>query len=183
MKKCNVKNTGAVIRNIISIGLPGDLDFCRVDLTRDDNGNYYLDCEGGARSAFGVYRGYPDDSWHPGAVVYRVENDDDKRRVDRACYLIENRARVEEENYCAMRFLFTTSFSTTISTRPASTGNTTSAALTFRQCSDAARRSLQSIRARFGRRVLRRGRRRITRPQSSPNKAAAPILDAAQEKQ
>lgn len=104
MKKCNVKNTGKIIRRIINNGYPGDLDFCRVDLTRDDDGNYYLDCEGGARSAFGVYRGYPDDSWHHGAVVYRVETDDDKRRVNRACYLLENRARIEEENDCVIAF-------------------------------------------------------------------------------
>lgn len=104
MKKCNVKNTGKVIRNIIDYGYPGDLDFCRVDLTRDNNGKYFLDCEGGARSAFGTYRGYSDDSWHPGAVVYRVETDDDKRRVNRACYLVANRARVEKEKDCTIAF-------------------------------------------------------------------------------
>ena len=104
MKKCNVKNTGKVIRNIIDNGYPGDLDFCRVDLTRDDSGNYYLDCEGGARSAFGVYLGYPSHSWTSGARVYRVETDDDKRRVNRACYLIENRARIEEEKECSIAF-------------------------------------------------------------------------------
>lgn len=104
MKKCNVKNTGKVIRNIIDNGYPGDLDYCRVDLTRNERGEMFLDCEGGARSAFGVYRGYPDDSWHPGAVVYRVENDDDKRRVNRARYLIENRARIEEEKECTIAF-------------------------------------------------------------------------------
>lgn len=66
-----------------SYGLPGDLDYWEETLYRKRNGEYYLYCEGGARSKYSIALSY--NSWCGSNDIVPITEADAKQWVEQHC--------------------------------------------------------------------------------------------------